>query len=58
MIANPGRCPPEAQGKRVRVKLRNGYAFEAMADQVSRGLKLDWRLTGSSADLDEWELAA
>lgn len=58
MTPNPGRCPPDALGKRVRVKLRNGYAFEAMADQVARGLKLDWRLTGSSADVIEWELAS
>jgi hypothetical protein len=56
MTPNPGHCPPEAAGKRVRVKLRSGYAFEAIADQVSRGLKLDWRLTGSTADVIEWEL--
>ena len=58
MTPNPGHCPTEARGKRVRVKLRNGSTFEAMADQVARGLKLDWRLTGSSADVIEWGLAS
>lgn len=56
MTPNPGHCPSEAQGKRVRVKLRNGSTFEAPAD--GRGA-VDW--TNSPAKpfaIVEWEIAA
>lgn len=55
MRPNPGICPDEARGKRVRVKLRNGYGFEAPADD-RRGAPLDWKLSGSVFDVLEYEV--
>ena len=53
MRENPGRCPPEARGKRVRVRLASGYTFEAPAD--GRG-EPNWRVTRSPYDIVEWEI--
>jgi hypothetical protein len=50
-----GRCPPEAMGKRVRVKLRNGSTFEAPAD-APRGA-VNWTRGESPFTVVEWELA-
>lgn len=50
---NPGKCPPEARGKRVRVRLKSGHTFEAPAD--GRG-EPNWRVTGSQFDIDGWEI--
>lgn len=51
-----GLCPDEARGKRVKVKLRNGSTFEGHADEVRRGDKINWHLTGSDFDIMEYEV--
>ena len=54
-----GRCPPEAIGKRVRVRLRNGSTFEAPADASGgrSGVGVNWRTSKSPFAVVEWELA-
>jgi hypothetical protein len=52
MTPNPGHCPPEAIGKRVTVRLRNGTGFSAPANTAI------WHPTGSKWDILEWEIAA
>lgn len=63
MKPNPGRCPPEAAGKRVYVLLRNGRdnrepvsatAFLGWAADGRNGCS--WRQTGSPADIMEYEV--
>ncbi len=66
MSPNPGHCPLEASGKRVRVVLRNGKRYGATpvsADSRAgwpadgKGAA-DWRLTGSPFDIVSWELVS
>lgn len=60
MKPNPGRCPPEAAGRRVRVVLRNGTGFAAPASgSPGRGCPpLDWTLDLGGFAVAEWEIAA
>jgi hypothetical protein len=64
MMANTlGRCPPEASGKRVRVKLRDGtvHGFMPVNTDSKLGWAADttnWALAGHRADVIEWELTA
>jgi len=64
-----GVCPPEAKGRRVKVKLRCGRVdgdkavsaatkpgWRADADAPGIGPPMDWRLTGSAADVLFWDL--
>lgn len=61
MKPNPGHCPEEAEGKRVRVRLADG----SMATDVpgaAPGWSADgrggcrWTLTGSPFDIAEYEV--
>jgi len=60
-----GRCPSEAAGKRVRVRLRNGtlHGAEPASAEAKAGWPADgkgacdWALTGNPFDIIEWELA-
>lgn len=62
MNPNPGHYPPEAIGKRVKVRLRDGTI---QGDKpVNTDSKLgwaaettDWSLTDHPFDVVEWELA-
>ena len=61
MNPNPGRCPLEATGKRVRVILRNGTRHgDAPVNTDSKlGWAAEttrWSLTGHAFDVLEWEL--
>ena len=63
MTKNPGRCPPEATGKRVRGVLRNGWQFgfaRATSDEPGgeRAELMNWTLTGGAGDIISWEPAA
>lgn len=63
MSPNPGRCPAEATGKRVRVILRNGTRHGDFPVNTDSKLgwaaeTTNWRLTGSAFDVLEWELTA
>lgn len=53
---NSGRCPREARGKRVRVRLENGMepAGTWAADGKS---ECDWRLKGHPFAIAEYEVA-
>lgn len=53
MQPNPGRCPPEARGKRVRLRLASGHTFEAPAD--GRG-EPNWSLSLGKHTIAEWEI--
>lgn len=62
MKPNPGRCPPEAAGKRVRVRLRDGtlQGHQPVSADSKLGWAAEttnWRLTGSAFDVLEWEFA-
>ena len=52
-VPNPGRCPPEARGKRVRVRLRSGVTFDAPAD--GRG-EPNWTLALGKWAIESWEI--
>lgn len=63
MIRNPGHCPPEAAGKRIRVRLRDGTLQGAAPVNTDSKAgwaaeTTNWRLTGSPFDVIEWEIAA
>jgi hypothetical protein len=51
-----GRCPREAQGKRVRVTLRNGMRPPESWPADGKGA-CRWTLTGDEFDILEWEIA-
>ena len=58
---NPGRCPPEAAGKRIAGRLRNGSGFGSKPVSPTAPLgwaadTTDWRLTGSPFDLLEYRV--
>ena len=53
MRENPGLCPPEARGKRVRVRLKSGHTFEAPAD--GRG-EPNWSLALGKWAIESWEI--
>lgn len=53
MKPNPGFCPLEAEGKRVRVKLANGHVGEWAAD--GRG-GCRWTIEGHEHDIAEYEV--
>lgn len=56
MRPNPGHCPDEAIGRRVRVALRNGSRpADAWAADGRGGCR--WSLTGSPFDVVEYEVA-
>ncbi len=65
MKANTGRCPREAQGKRVVVQLRNGRVCgrEPLGPALPSGWAADgkngcrWTLTDSPFDVASWEIA-
>lgn len=63
-----GVCPPEAAGRRVRVRLRNGIVdgetaissggargWAADRKTSSRAPPTDWSLTGHPFDVVEWD---
>lgn len=55
MRENPGKCPREAAGKRVRVELRNGMRpAETWAADGKTGCR--WTLTGDAFDIVRWEV--
>lgn len=63
MIANPGALPPEAQGRRVRVRLRNGALGRTDDNPMSpAGWAADgkggcrWSLTGGPFDIVAYEV--
>ena len=66
MTPNPGHCPPEAIGKRVRGVLRKGWKFgfvpvssDSKAGWPADGKgAADWTLSGSEYDIISWELAS
>lgn len=63
MSPNPGHCPPQATGKRVRVVLRNGTRHGHVPVNTDSKMgwaaeTTNWHLTGSMFDVVEWELAA
>ena len=56
---NPGRCPPEAEGKRVRVILRNGFDTAkpepgGWAADGKNGCR--WTKNVDQFDIAKWEL--
>ena len=50
---NAGRCPPEARGKRVKVRLASGHTFDAPAD--GRG-EPNWSLALGKSAIESWEI--
>lgn len=55
MRTNPGHCPREAAGKRVRVVLRNGMRpAESWAADGKTGCR--WTLEGHPFDIAEYEV--
>ncbi|WP_425230233.1 hypothetical protein [Sphingomonas sp.] len=65
MKANPGHCPAEAEGKRVRVRLAHGGIGDCDPNPMSPpGWAADgrngcrWSLTGSPYDIAEYEVIA
>jgi len=55
MKRNPGHCPREAQGKRIRVILANGrHAKGDWAADGKTGCR--WTKTGSAFDIAEYEV--
>lgn len=53
---NPGHCPPEAEGKRVLVRLANGsYPGESWPADGKGGCR--WSLTGAPHDIEAWAIA-
>lgn len=52
MQPNPGSCPPEARGKRVRVKLRNG----AMGKGTWAADTANWKLSKYPFSIVEYEV--
>ena len=53
--ANPGHCPPEALGKRVNVRLRNGRVCEGWMADGKGGCP--WSMPGNDHDIVAYELA-
>lgn len=52
---NPGRCPSEAEGKRVRVRLRNGTVPDASwAADGRHGCR--WSIDGLPFDILQFEV--
>lgn len=56
-----GRCPPEAIGRRVRVRLGNGkvYGGQPVSPTAPLGWAADscrWEITGHPFDIIAWEL--
>lgn len=64
MKPNPGYCPAEAKGKRVRVKLVNGKVNGDIAPHLPPGWAADgkygcrWDNTGFAFDIAEYEVIA
>ncbi len=63
MIPNPGHCPAEAEGKRVRVRLAHGGIGHTDPNPMSPpGWPADgrfgcrWTITGSRFDIAEYEV--
>lgn len=64
MHTNHGRCPLEAEGKRIRGVLRNGtrFGFEPVANAVPAGWAADgkgacnWSLDLGDWSISEWEV--
>lgn len=63
MKANPGYCPAEAEGKRVRVRLAHGGIGKCDESPMSpSGWAADgqggcnWRITGGPFDIAEYEV--
>lgn len=54
MTGNLGRLPEEAEGKRVRVRLRNGSVHSGWAADGRSGCR--WSLTGSPFDIVEYQV--
>jgi hypothetical protein len=52
---NPGFCPPEARGTRVRVRLRCGALFEAPADGKDAP---DWTLSAPARPSRKFDIEA
>ncbi len=55
MTPNPGFCPPEATGKRVRVRLANGDRPRSDWAADGRG-GCRWSLTGDAHDIAAFEV--
>lgn len=52
MKPNPGKCPPEARGRRVIVKLASGKL--AKGDWAADTTR--WTITGSPFDVANWKI--
>ena len=55
MKPNPGQCPPDAEGRRVNVLLRNGSRGEGWAADGRSGCR--WSTENSPHDIVEYEVA-
>lgn len=66
--SNPGYCPDEAKGKRVKVRLRNGMTagekpltptsppgWPADGEKAGRGRPMRWSLENHPFDVIEWD---
>lgn len=56
MIANRGGCPGITAGRRVHVRLRNGYSTHEAEPNGWAASTSRWNLIGSPFDILEWEL--
>lgn len=56
MAANRGGCPGMAAGRRVHVRLRNGYSTHEAEPQGWPAASARWTLIDSPFDILEWEL--
>lgn len=56
MQANPGHLPPEAAGKRVRVRLRNGVVTKPEGWAADGRGECRWSLTGHDFDIVAYEV--
>lgn len=56
MTPNPGRCPPEAMGRKVRVHLANGQVRGPWPASGAQGVCWDRR--GHPFDIAEYEVVA
>ncbi len=56
MEPNPGKCPREAAGKRVRVELKNGRR-PAESWAADGKFACNWALDGHPYSIAKWEIA-
>lgn len=56
MTRNRGHLPPEAVGKRVRVRLRNGVTCDSWPADGRGGCR--WTLTGDTHDILAYQVIA